>query len=186
MPGEFHGHRSLAGYSLWGHKESDTTEHINKLYYPFLTPSLRCKVWGLKMKKVIVKLYQDRFNPQQVHNIPRLKVVMLSRKESCSNNPQSIFNSKKSPVPENLLLCHISDSDLKSSNAFKLLLIFISKHTAMIIRCFMIRSQICTESSFFVKHCARHWGRMSCKPKPLPSWDLCCNRKCRLRRKVNK
>ena len=24
--GEFHGHRSLLGYSPWGHKESDTTE----------------------------------------------------------------------------------------------------------------------------------------------------------------
>ena len=26
LPGEFHGQRSLAGYSLKGHKESDTTE----------------------------------------------------------------------------------------------------------------------------------------------------------------
>ena len=26
LPGEFHGQRSLAGYSLWGHKKSDTTE----------------------------------------------------------------------------------------------------------------------------------------------------------------
>ena len=26
--GEFHGQRSLAGYSPWGHKESDTTEQI--------------------------------------------------------------------------------------------------------------------------------------------------------------
>ena len=26
LSGEFHGHRSLAGYSPWGHKESDTTE----------------------------------------------------------------------------------------------------------------------------------------------------------------
>ena len=26
LPGEFHGQRSLVGYSLWGHKESDTTE----------------------------------------------------------------------------------------------------------------------------------------------------------------
>ena len=26
LPGEFHGQRSLAGYSLWGRKESDTTE----------------------------------------------------------------------------------------------------------------------------------------------------------------
>ena len=26
LPGEFHGQRSLAGYSPWGHKELDTTE----------------------------------------------------------------------------------------------------------------------------------------------------------------
>ena len=26
LPGEFHGHRSLAGYHLWGRKESDMTE----------------------------------------------------------------------------------------------------------------------------------------------------------------
>ena len=39
LPGEFHGQRSLAGYSPWGHKDLDTTEqlttsviyHINKL-----------------------------------------------------------------------------------------------------------------------------------------------------------
>ena len=28
MPGEFHGLRSLAGYSPWGHKESDRTERL--------------------------------------------------------------------------------------------------------------------------------------------------------------
>ena len=26
LPGEFHGQRSLVGYSPWGHKESDRTE----------------------------------------------------------------------------------------------------------------------------------------------------------------
>ena len=26
LPGEFHGHRSLAGYSPWGHKEWDTVQ----------------------------------------------------------------------------------------------------------------------------------------------------------------
>ena len=26
LPGEFHGQRSLVGYSAWGYKESDTTE----------------------------------------------------------------------------------------------------------------------------------------------------------------
>ena len=30
LPGESHGQRSLASYSSWGHKESDTSEHNNK------------------------------------------------------------------------------------------------------------------------------------------------------------
>ena len=29
LPGKFHGERSLAGYSSWGHKESDMTEQLN-------------------------------------------------------------------------------------------------------------------------------------------------------------
>ena len=28
LPGEFHGQRSLVGYSPWGHKESDKTEPL--------------------------------------------------------------------------------------------------------------------------------------------------------------
>ena len=28
LPGEFHGQRSLGGYSPWGHKDSDTTEQL--------------------------------------------------------------------------------------------------------------------------------------------------------------
>ena len=28
LPGESHGQKSLVGYSLWGHKESDTTERL--------------------------------------------------------------------------------------------------------------------------------------------------------------
>ena len=32
LPGEFHGQRSLVGYSLWGHKELDTAEH--EIYRP--------------------------------------------------------------------------------------------------------------------------------------------------------
>ena len=28
LPGEFHGQRSLSGYSPWGCKESDTTERL--------------------------------------------------------------------------------------------------------------------------------------------------------------
>ena len=29
LPGESHGQRSLVGYSPWGHKESDTTQHLS-------------------------------------------------------------------------------------------------------------------------------------------------------------
>ena len=31
LPEEFHGQRSLIGYSPWGHKESDTTERLHFL-----------------------------------------------------------------------------------------------------------------------------------------------------------
>ena len=33
LSGESHGHRSLAGYSLWPHKESDTTERLSLLFH---------------------------------------------------------------------------------------------------------------------------------------------------------
>ena len=32
LPGKSQGRRSLVGYSLWGHKESDTTEHTHTLF----------------------------------------------------------------------------------------------------------------------------------------------------------
>ena len=32
LPGEFHRQRSLAGYSLWGHKESDTTKQLTRAH----------------------------------------------------------------------------------------------------------------------------------------------------------
>ena len=31
LPGEFHGQRSQAGYSPWGHKKSDMTEQLTVL-----------------------------------------------------------------------------------------------------------------------------------------------------------
>ena len=33
LPGKFHGLRSLVGYSPWGRKESDTTEHLHFTIY---------------------------------------------------------------------------------------------------------------------------------------------------------
>ena len=31
LPGKFHGQKSLAGHSPWGHKESDVTKHVHKV-----------------------------------------------------------------------------------------------------------------------------------------------------------
>ena len=33
LPGEFHGQRSLLGYSLWGHKELNTTERLTLSFF---------------------------------------------------------------------------------------------------------------------------------------------------------
>ena len=43
LPGKFHGQRSLAGYSSWGCKESDMTEHTHKdsSHFSASVPSLQ-------------------------------------------------------------------------------------------------------------------------------------------------
>ena len=38
LPGKSHGQRSLAGYSPWGHKESDMSEHKHKLLTMWFDP----------------------------------------------------------------------------------------------------------------------------------------------------
>ena len=38
LPGEFHGQRSLVGYSPWGHKESDMTEQLTHTLSPLGVP----------------------------------------------------------------------------------------------------------------------------------------------------
>ena len=44
LPGKFHGQRSLAGCSPWGHKESDTTEHARIIMIVKGLKSLSVKV----------------------------------------------------------------------------------------------------------------------------------------------
>ena len=41
LPGKSHGQRSLAGYSPWGHKESDTTERLTFPLWPLASSSAR-------------------------------------------------------------------------------------------------------------------------------------------------
>ena len=48
LPGEFHGQRSLEGYSLWGRKESDTTKQLNNnnIYLSYVLPVSPIRIWG--------------------------------------------------------------------------------------------------------------------------------------------
>ena len=43
LPGKSHGWRSLAGYSLWGHKESNTTEHMHACTHVHTHKQLKLK-----------------------------------------------------------------------------------------------------------------------------------------------
>ena len=43
LPGEFHGQRSLVGYSPWGHKKWDTTEWLT---FTFQLQALNLKLWS--------------------------------------------------------------------------------------------------------------------------------------------
>ena len=45
LPGEFHGQRSLAGYSPWGFKQSDSTDQLNTLCVQLCDP-VDCSFWS--------------------------------------------------------------------------------------------------------------------------------------------
>ena len=48
MPGEFQGQRSLEGYSPWGCKESDMTEHLSTCLIEFFIVLIRNEVQVLR------------------------------------------------------------------------------------------------------------------------------------------
>ena len=49
LPGNFHGERSLEDYTLWGCKESDTTEGLSVTHLQMETFSPRPQQLGLEM-----------------------------------------------------------------------------------------------------------------------------------------
>ena len=56
-PGKFHGQRSLVGYSPWGHKELDMTEHTHACTGTKILPAAE---HGQKNPQL--KFEMDRFN----------------------------------------------------------------------------------------------------------------------------
>ena len=61
LPGEFHGQRSLVGYSLWGRKESDRTEPLSMSIVPtgiHLFPRMNCSTPGLPVHHQLPEVTQ--------------------------------------------------------------------------------------------------------------------------------
>ena len=57
LPGESHGQRSLAGYSPWGGKESDTTERLTHTHTHTHTQNIRlCEVSSVGMTFCILQI----------------------------------------------------------------------------------------------------------------------------------
>ena len=85
LPGKFHGQRSLAGYSPWGHKESDTTDH-----HRFII---------LFSKKYIKKKTQN--NKESIFN---LTVQYLGKHSNAVPPPILLSSTSCVKLPSRLLL----------------------------------------------------------------------------------
>ena len=62
LPGEFHGQRSLVGYSPWGHKGSDTTEQLTHIYHQAHGP-------GGKSQEVWRKTSNQVWGPEELRRV---------------------------------------------------------------------------------------------------------------------
>ena len=60
LPGEFHGQRSLAGYSPWGHKESGMTQRLNNNKYQKLMNFLS-QIKVIKKKQFVKRIKTREF-----------------------------------------------------------------------------------------------------------------------------
>ena len=91
LPGEFHGQRSLAGYSPWYHKESDTTDNNDKLM-----------VMAMVVVMLVKEIPKGKWHLGEGHGGPSVHVFT---KESWPNVPSLTCGH-----------CNLEVSDWKSSN----------------------------------------------------------------------
>ena len=78
--GKFHGQRSLAGYSPWGCKESDTTEQLHSLHSLFFRP-IKLET-HLQLQHIIIK--KTSLVAQRVKHLPAMqetRVQSLGRED---------------------------------------------------------------------------------------------------------
>ena len=72
LPREFHGQRSLAGYSLWSHKESDTLEQL--IHSLFL---LDCTNLGTRLKVWTSNTYTKAIHDSHKQRCQRCRVLFI-------------------------------------------------------------------------------------------------------------
>ena len=58
LPGKFHGQRSFIGYSPWGHKESDMTEHTCMAYIYSINTAINLDT-DLRSHRLFLPLYTN-------------------------------------------------------------------------------------------------------------------------------
>ena len=121
--GEFHRQRSLAGYSPWGHKESDMTEQLTlSVYTSYKTLIIPPKMSGwLRGKKSTCQCRRHAFTPW-VKNIPLEKVMeahssILVWEIPWTEEPGWLqsMRSQRSDLTEHALTLHVWSSTLVSN-----------------------------------------------------------------------
>ena len=80
LPGKFHGHRSLAGYSPWVCKESDTTEQLSLLRW-----------WGICLPPLDLKASAMLF----IFRYPVLQSMLNKYILKSGNAPEKIRDAEK-------------------------------------------------------------------------------------------
>ena len=78
MPREPFGQRSLAGYSLWGHKDSDTTEHAYTHGFLKQNQSAKQKLVPRLCHPLIPTILITHFRPQITMDLRLSILVCLS------------------------------------------------------------------------------------------------------------
>ena len=86
LPGEFHGQRSLAGYTPWGPKESDTTERLTLSLSLFVA----CFLLKVEGRKYFCNLVGDTFFSPQ-NNFKMAELLMWRRVGTVAEGSKSIW-----------------------------------------------------------------------------------------------
>ena len=87
--GKFHGQRSLAGYSPWGHKELDTTELLSTAQHSTAQLAISPTCWT---SSIHFTGCQHSHGPKNLH-------MKFRTKNRCSNRSHTKKQKIKGPVP---------------------------------------------------------------------------------------